>query len=245
VELFVVGSIAVFFGGFLQSCLGFGFGMVSVPPMLMMLAATEVIPMQIGLSLFLSVPLAIHERRHWKAKLVAPLFVGALLGLPVGMKILGLFDGPYLKITVGVILVFMALAMLLGWSYPVKRQWLALYPVGFLAGIMQTCFSMAGPPIILFLTNQSMDRDTFRANILIFFALLGTVSSVGFAFQGAFTESVLKMMAVFIASTLLGGLLGARMSKRIPEQGFRTITLVLAGTMGMMLLVRNVLFLVG
>ena len=101
-------------------------------------------------------------------------------------------DGPYLKLTIGVILVVMSVAMLSGWSRPVKSPLLPLFPIGFLSGILQTTSAMSGPPIILFLTNQGMDKDRFRANILVYFALLGTISTVGYAWQGEFTQPVMQ-----------------------------------------------------
>ena len=196
--------------------------------------------MQIALSLFLSVPLAWMERRHYQPKLVIPLVVGAVIGLPVGMYVLHLFDGPVLKITIGMVLVLMSIAMLSGWSYPIRRQTLALFPVGFLSGIMQTSFSMSGPPIILFLTNQSMDKQQFRANILIYFAVLGTISTTGYTFRGAFTPSILTFMAITLPSVIAGGVIGARMSTRIPQASFRQLTLAAATVMGLLLIVRNV-----
>jgi uncharacterized membrane protein YfcA len=244
-EILIVGTVAVFFGGFLQGCLGFGFGMITVPLLLMVLAASEVVPMQIALSLMLSVPLAWQARHHLSAALVLPLLLGAIIGLPVGFKALTLYDGPYLKLTIGVILVVMSVAMLSGWSRPVKSPLLPLFPIGFLSGILQTTSAMSGPPIILFLTNQGMDKDRFRANILVYFALLGTISTVGYAWQGEFTQPVMQRMAFLSVSMIIGGFLGARFADRIPQDVFRKITLIVAAGMGLMLCVRNIAILLG
>ena len=237
----MIGSIAVLLGGFLQGSLGFGFGLISVPPLLMVLSASEVVPMQIALSLMLSIPLAFHVRRFFQASVVLPMLLGAVVGLPFGMKILTAFDGPYLKLAVGVILVAMSVTMLTGWSRPVKSQALALVPVGILSGIMQTAFSMSGPPIILFLTNQSVDKERFRANLLIYFALLGTVSTTGFAMQGAITDLMIQRMTIFVPGVLIGGYAGTKLSTRIPQENFRKITLAVVAIMGLILVARNLL----
>lgn len=244
-DVLIVGTIAVFFGAFLQGCLGFGFGMISVPLLLMVLAASEVVPMQIALSLMLSVPLAWQVRHHLTPTLVFPLLLGALAGLPVGFKLMALFDGPYLKLTIGVILVAMSVAMLSGWSRPIKSQLPALFPVGFLSGILQTTSAMSGPPIILFLTNQGMDKDQFRANILMYFALLCGISTVGYVSQGIFTQPVLQRMGVFSISLMIGGFIGARLSNRIPQDLFRKLALIVAAVMGLMLCVRNMAIVLG
>lgn len=238
-EIYVVGTIAVLLGGFLQGCLGFGFGLISVPPLLMVLAAAEVVPMQIALSVFLSLPLAWKERRQIQPLLVGPLIIGAVIGLPVGMFVLQHFDGPLLKIVIGTLLVVMSFTMLTGWSYPIRRQLLALFPIGFLSGIMATSFSMAGPPIILFLTNQSMDKNQFRANILIYFAVLGVVATTGYASSGAYSQSIIMLISIFVPAVLLGGFAGARVSSRVPQATFRRLTLLAALIMGSLLIIRN------
>ena len=238
-DVIILGSIAIAFAGFLQGCLGFGFGMISVPPLLMLLTAAEVIPMQIALSLFLTLPLAHRERHHLKPMLVGPLLIGAVIGLPAGMLVLYWFDGPYLKIAVGIILVFMAIAMLSGWSYYVKRQLPILFPVGFLSGVMATSFSMAGPPIILFLTNQDMEKSAFRGNILVYFTALGIISTIGYIIIGAFPPHLLKLMAIFFPTLMISGFMGAWASQHIPQLTFRRITLVMAAIMGLLLVIRN------
>jgi uncharacterized membrane protein YfcA len=238
-EIYFIGTIAVLLGAFLQGCLGFGFGMITVPPMLMMLAASDVVPMQIALGALMSVPLAWKARMHIQPMLVGPLILSAVAGLPLGTLILHQFDGPVLKLTIGIVLVSMSLAMLTGWSYPVKRQLPMLFPIGFLAGLMQTSFSMSGPPIILFLTNQGMDKTTFRANVLIFLSTLACISTVVFVAHAEYDGDDLKRMAVFIPAVMMGGLLGERWTNRIPRETFRRITLMVALVMGLLLVLRN------
>mgnify|MGYP001401637192 CR=1 FL=1 len=238
-DIVIVGALAVFFGGILQGCLGFGFGLITVPPLLMVLTAAEVIPMQISLSLLLCLPLAWQARHHFEIALVVPLVGGAFLGIPIGMYVLHMVDGSYLKLAVGLILVVMTAVMLSGWSRPVKKQTAALLPIGFLSGIMQTAISMSGPPIILFLTNQAMEKERFRANMLIYFAFVSSASTIGFVIQGAYTRPILERMLMFTASLLIGGYIGSKIASRIPQEGFRTMTLIIAGIMGIILSVRN------
>jgi hypothetical protein len=244
-DIIIIGIIAVFFAAFLQACLGFGFGMISVPPLLLVLTASEVVPMQISLSYLLTVPLAWQVRDQFKPRLVVPLLAGAVFGFPLGMKVLEYFDGPHLKVVVGLILVGVALALLSGWARPVKNQTAALVPIGFLSGLMQTTTSMGAPPIILFLTNQNMDKDQFRSNILIYFSFLSTFTCASFAYQGAFTQPVLHRMLIFSVSLIAGGVLGAKLTNKVPQEMFRKVVLVTAAVMGFLLFLRNAISLGG
>ena len=62
-----VGVAAVFAGACVQGCLGFGFGMVVVPVLLMYYPATTVIPLAVTMGMVISLPLGIHAREHFQA----------------------------------------------------------------------------------------------------------------------------------------------------------------------------------
>lgn len=245
-EVYIIAAIAVIMGAFMQGCLGFGFGMISVPLMLLVhMPPGLVIPLQIPLSMMLIVPLAWQVRHHFNYRLVIPLWVGALLGLPVGMWILNHLNVYLLSMSVGVILVFMPIVMLMGWSHPLPNRFYTLVPVGMMSAILQGSISISAPPIILFLSNQGMDKDTFRANILLYFGGLGVIAFSNFAYQGMYTGEVLKMFALLVCCVPIGGWAGARLSRRIPQKLFRTLTLMVSALMGALLLVRSLMMLLG
>ena len=243
-EVYIIAAIAIMLGAFMQGCLGFGFGMISVPIMLLVNLAPElVIPLQIPLSMLLVVPLAWQVRHHFDYKLVGPLWIGALIGLPIGIWILKHLDVHVLSILVGSILIIMPTVMLMGWSHPLPNRLYTLIPVGIMSATLQGSITISAPPIILFLANQGMDKDSFRANILLFFAGLGVIAFTNFAYQGMYTVDVLKLFGLLVCCVPIGGYAGAKLSRRIPQKLFRTVTLVVSALMGALLLVRSLMML--
>ena len=244
-EVYIIAAIAIMMGAFMQGCLGFGFGMLSVPPMMMVLPAEVVIPLQIPLSMILIVPLAWQVRHHFEYKLVIPLLIGAIIGMPIGIWILYHLNGTILKLIVGLVLIAVPAIMLTGWSRPVPQRAYTLIPVGIMSAIMQGSMSISAPPIILFLTNQGMQKDHFRANVLLYFGGLGIISFISFAYKGMYTVDVIKLIAILIIMVPIGGYAGAKLSSRIPQNLFRSATLLVSGFMGALLLIRSLNILLG
>ncbi len=236
-----VGAVLVLAGAVVQGCLGFGFGMVVVPVLLLMFPAVEVIPMTVLLSLIISLPMGLHARRYVHAGLLGPLVAGALVGFPVGMYVLRSFDGPGFKIGIGAFMVLLAAVMLSGWKRPMKNQHLALVPVGILSGILHGSISISGPPIILFLVNQETDKNRFRANILLYFSVIGTISTAIWIYMGAFTDVMWTRTGWYAGVVALGAIIGARLSQRVSQELFRRLTLMCAAVMGAVLVAQNVM----
>ncbi len=244
-DAYIIISLAILSGAFIQGCLGFGFGMISVPPLLMYLSLDEVIPMQIPLSMILTIPLGWQVRHHFQYKLVIPLLLGALIGLPIGIWVLNHFSGSVLRLAVGGVLVGLPTLMLMGWSRPLPNRLYTLIPIGMMSGVLQGSVSISAPPIILFLTNQGMHKDQFRANVLLFFTGLGFIALTGITLNGMYTPTVMSMIAKLLIIVPIGGYAGAKLATKIPQKLFRTLTLLVSAFMGGALLLRSAIVLLG
>jgi hypothetical protein len=238
-SLYVLGALVTFAGGFVQGCLGFGLGIICVPPLMMLFPVTTVIPMVNAISLVLSVPLGWHARRHLKPDLAFPLIGGSICGLPLGMVLLDELNGPGFKIGVGIFLVILAAILISGWKHPVKNQKAAIVPIGFSSGVLQTTISISGPPIILFLASQNTRKEIFRANLLIYFAAVSGVTTTIYFLRSVYTVDMLKYMGVYMIGVSVGAWMGTRMSQYISQAHFERATLLAAACMGVLLIVQN------
>jgi hypothetical protein len=238
-SLYILGALVTFAGGLVQGCLGFGLGLICVPPLMMLFPVTTVIPMVNAISLVSSVPLGWHARRYLKPGLVFPLIGGAICGLPLGMYFLNVFNGPGFKIGFGIFLVILAGLLLSGWKRPIKNQKLAIVPIGFCAGVLQTTISISGPPIILFLASQDTRKEIFRANLLIFFAAVSGVTTLTYFARSVYTIEMAQYIAVYMIGVFSGALIGTRITQYISQSVFERLTLAVAAFMGVLLVVQN------
>jgi len=232
--------VIVLIAGFVQGCTGFGFGLITVPLLVMFLPHTQVPPMVLMLSMTTNLLILIESRRHIKPRLVLPLWIGGFIGLPLGGYILKEIDPVSFKIVIGIIVLIVSIIMLTGWRREIKNQFAGLIPVGFLSGILSTGTSMGGPPVILFFSNQGVKREVFRANIVAYFALMSVGAIIVFALYGLLNRDVLVGAGTFVIPAIIGSLSGIWLSKFINEKLFGKIVLILLLILAIILVVRNI-----
>lgn len=240
-EQLIAGGLAVFIGGFVQGCIGFGFGMISLPILLFFFAASTIVPLIAMLGIVNNLYVLYHCRHDVRPWLVLGLWAGAALGMPLGVLFLKTLDGPAIKVFVGALMVVLAAIMISGWQRPVKRLGPAAPPVGMLSGFFGGSTSLAGPPVILFLANQSVPKNQFRATLVAYFAGLAVYALIVFRLNGMLSIDLVKIWLGYLPLIVLGTIAGVRLGDRIPEPRFARLVIICAGFMGVLLVVANAL----
>lgn len=229
------GAIVVL-AGLVYGCSGFGFGLVLVPGLALFLEPATVVPLASLVSLPMSLLLLVGARRGIRVRLLAPLVCGALIGLPAGVALLSLVPAPTMRIAVGVVSVVVGSLLLSGRTRPMERSVIGSVLVGSLAGLMGAGAGVPGPPILLFLANQGERKEVFRATLVAFFLLTYFLNVGGYWFAGLLDRDLLLRAVRLAPLALLGAGLGALLSRRFSDRGFRTTALVLVVVAGVALL---------
>jgi uncharacterized protein len=235
-----IGAIVMFFAGLVQGCTGFGLALVAAPCLLLLLPTTQVVPTVVLVSTINCFVLAMEARRHIRARIVAPLLAGALIGMPLGVHTLKVVNDTHLKVGVAIFVFAFACILLAGWRMPLGEGKRVMVPVGMLSGFIGGSTSMGGPPIVLFLANKDTPKDLFRANLVCYFFLLNTTAICTFFLKGLLTWSVAGRAGAFMLTMLTGTCVGVALSRRLPEERFRKLAMVLAACAGILLFVTNV-----
>ncbi len=225
--ILTTGIIVVFLGGLTQILTGFGFGLVTVPILVIFLVPQLVFLIVLRTSMLLTFYLLIETRRWLELKRILVLMAAGVAGLPFGIIILKQLDAGILRVFIGVIIVLFGLAFLSGYRREIRNEKLASVLIGFVSGLLSGSTSLSGPPVILFFTNQGLKKQTFRANIVAYFTVLSLVTLPAFIFSGLITPEVLKFTLWFLPAMILGALLGVRLAPRVKEVLFRRIALII------------------
>ncbi|QVL36073.1 sulfite exporter TauE/SafE family protein [Aminirod propionatiphilus] len=227
----------VFFGSLLQGCSGFGFSLFAVPLLLPFFPRHVVVPLLVLLSLAMNGLLFGESRRHATGATVLGLLLGGVSGLPLGMAALALLPASLFRLVAGLFVTGSALALSFGFRRPLTPGRGTLFGVGLLSGILNGSLSMSGPPVILFLANQEVGKEAFRATLAAYFLSLNVVTSLLFLLRGLFDGPLLLLAAASLPALLAGTWLGLRLARRLPERVFRAVALGLLLLMGMSLVV--------
>lgn len=238
--LVAVGAIALL-AGFVHSALGFGFGIVAVAllPLLVEMRQAHVVISTAGVPVLILAAWSYREGADWIA--LRRSLVGAVIGMP-----LGLIAFEFLPVTALVRATGAAILLMVWMSYRNRRAaklneelrnqerqgtrvssaWIAGGLGGFLAGAV----SIAGPPVAAFALQQGWDQKRFKAFVNQFLLAVSIYKVAGLAVRGFIDVPVLKQSVLLAPMALVGIHLGTRMSRRIPAVWFqRLVAVVLVG----------------
>ncbi|MEC0368634.1 sulfite exporter TauE/SafE family protein [Paenibacillus chibensis] len=221
----IVCIIVVVAAGFTQGLTSFGFALIAMPFLAKVIPLQQAVPIVVILSLCTNLMVIVDARRHVDLKKIWILILSSLAAAPLGTSLLLLLDERLLKAFAGVFIILVALLQLLGKSFPVKREKLAFVPVGILSGLLNGSISMSGPPVALFLSNQRVGKDTFRANITAYGIILNVITICTYAYSGMLIKPVFTYSLWLVPSMLIGVFIGIKAIRRLNDQWFRRIAL--------------------
>lgn len=209
---------------FSQALSGFGFSLLIVPPLALVVGPKEAVVMA-NLMGMLSSALTLtsmHDAVDWR--LGGRLLASAAVGMVGGLFLLIVVDAKGLQIGIAVLVL---LATTLIWrGIHVRAQNRAWDVVaGFVSGVLNTSTSMSGPPIVLYLQNRGMTPGQFRATLNAFFLASSAIATVLFVLGNRIGAYEVGATAAAIPAVAAGWLGGHRLFHRLDAAQFRLVVI--------------------
>ncbi|MTI46734.1 sulfite exporter TauE/SafE family protein [Sporosalibacterium faouarense] len=236
----IIGLIIIFLAGMIQGITSFGFSLLAVPLLGLFLPLQIVVPMLVIYSLFLNSIILFNVKNHVNLRKIAILVIAGIIGTPLGTYLLKALDENILKVSVGIIVTLSAVAFLRGFKIHVKNEKLSFIPVGFISGLLNGSVSLSGPPIILFLTNQGVEKQTFRANLTSYFWVLNLITIPTYIVSDLITKDVITYTSYLFPALIIGVLSGIKIGNKVDEGLFKKMTLVLIVFMGVLSIISGI-----
>ncbi len=224
---------------FTQSVTGFGFGLVSMGVLPLVLGVKFSIPFVAIYALSLTVILFLRHRGKVQGRQMMPLIVGAVAGTPVGVLILKYVPEENIITGLGVMLILYG-----GWSLlGVTRVKQAIrggwgYLLGFISGNLGGAFNIGGPPAIVFVTLKNWEKDELKGSLQFFFIISCSTRLSLYAASDLITRGVLLYCIYFIPPVALGYFLGLRAYERLDNAMYRKCIYIGLLALGSVLLIR-------
>ncbi len=237
--LFQVGWVAVAFliGSTAQAVSGFGFTLIAVPLMSLVISPADAVVGQTFAACLLSGWMGVQlwpEADHQVLKRIVPL---SFLGMPIGLFAASRLNDRGLRITVGVAVIIAAVSIASGWR--LKRPSPNMeYGAGLVSGILSTTTGTNGPPLVITLAARDLAPAAFRATLQVAFAASNVVAIPLFVAGDRVTRIGLISAAVGLVPTLLGRVIGEPIFRRLDPARFRVIVIVMLFAAGTVALAR-------
>src|ERR671916_1665710 len=231
----VVALFSALLAGTVTGMTGFGLALISTPLLLFVYEPRTVIVLTAIFSIFISGAVVLDSWRDAYGRLALALLLPALAGIVVGAEILRTVDPVYIRLAIGVIVVFSALLLLRDVRLPgAGSRWGPLV-AGSASGALSTSTGLAGPPIVLLLASRDLPKHEFRGTSALYFLPMSLIGLAVLVFRGLVEASEVPLGLLLIPAAIAGKALGTALLGRVSERTFRAITLglvILTGTLG-------------
>ena len=218
--------IAVFVGAALNALAGFGFALVTVPVMALVVGPKDAVVLSAIVGLVSNWGVLVRNRSDVDRPVAARVLLGSMVGMPLGVLVLTRIAEDPLKILIAVAVLASAAVLATGRTLADPRPRTDVV-AGFASGLFNTSIGISGPPVVMLLAGRGMAKAPFRATSVTVFGIAGVVALVLFGISGRYDQTVLVAAAVALPAMPLGWLTGDRLHRRFDEEPFRRLVLVL------------------
>jgi uncharacterized membrane protein YfcA len=207
-----------------QAITGFGYAMLAVPLLSVVIDAHTAVVGAALAGLGLSTIGTIQERAHvsWRPTLI--MCGTSLLGMPFGIVLLHVLDARALRLLIaGVVLVCTAQV----WrNVRLPERASVVGVLGLITGVLATATGTNGPPLVAAFQAMGYEPRRFRATMAATFLLTGVLSLAAFAIGGDVDRASLMVSLAAVPAAIAGWLVGNRVFARIDAVLFRRIVLI-------------------
>jgi uncharacterized membrane protein YfcA len=231
----LVALLSALLAGAVSGLTGFGLALISTPLLLFVYDPRTVVVITAALSIFINLAVVLDSWRDAQRRVVIALLPPALVGIVMGVEVLRVVNPLYIRLAVGIVVVFSALLLLRDIRLPGAETRWGTVVAGWASGALSTSTGLAGPPIVLLLASRGLPKRVFRGSSALYFLVMSVAGLVALFYRGLFDASDVPLTLALIPAAFVGKTIGTAMLKRTSEKAFRTISLgivILTGSLG-------------
>ncbi len=243
ISLWAVVAVAaiVLLSAVLQAALGFGFALIAVPLLMLVLPPKTAVICVFLLASVASVLTLRAARAEVKVAEARRLSIGAVAAMPLGVVLLLSAPSLVLRLMLGLVTIAAALWMLFGHEAPLEghQPSAALgYVTGAISGVLNTSLSTNGPPLVVYLRHRGLGPEAFRSTISVVFTVSNLVGLIMLGVGGAIHRDAVVLALVSGPFNIVGWALGNALAKRLAPHHFDRVVDVALLLSGVVVLLR-------
>lgn len=206
---------------------GFGFAILAVPLMGLVIPPTQAVLLAIVLQMLIG-PFGVSKALgHIDTRLVAGVAMGAMVGTPFGLLILSSISPDVARLLIAAIAVGSFGIFLIKRAPTPNRAPSHIAATGLAAGLLNGFAAMPGPPVILYFVRSAVTPMAARGSMILVFFAAATAGTITAWLRGLLDTHLLLVTASVFPLMLAGNHVGSKFFGAIPERTWRTAVVVL------------------
>lgn len=243
-EFLIFLFIGSFAGGFINGLAGFGTSLFALGWWLQVMTPIEAVATVLVMSIVSGVQgmLLVWRDINWPT--LARFLIPALFGIPIGLQLLSHINAGLLTVLVALFLIAYGGFFSFKTHLPnLTRETPTLDSViGLLGGVLGAVAGLSGALPTMLCSMRPWTKMQQRSLLQPYnFIILG-LSAVLLIFKDAYTPNTLKIMGIALPIAIVASIIGIVVYRRLSDQQFRRLLIVLMLVSGLILLARELIF---
>jgi len=238
----VLASIAIVtLAALCQSAAGFGFSLIAVPLLVLVLPPRVAVVVGFLHGCTLSLVVLNRYRRVVDLRETLYLSIGAIALMPLGLLVLLSSTQSHLRLTLGIVTIGAAVLLVRDRvrQIPTGRAFSAglALGAGALSGFLNTSLSTNGPPLVAYLQLRGFNPDRFRGTISAVFTVSNLVGLGLFVGGGVLSPEAFEVFIATLPGSIVGGGIGLLIGRRVSARAFGLtvdLLLILGGVLAIL-----------
>lgn len=227
--VWIVAVVAV--SSLAQSLAGFGFGLLAVPMMTLVVVPHDSVVVATLIGTVSTTVQAIIDRRLCDTQEARSLAIAAYAGMPFGLLAFMVISENTMRVSLGIVVLVATVVLARGFVLNNKSRVIAAV-MGWTSGVLSTSTSTNGPPLVFYLQAQGLDAATFRATINRVFAYSNVGAVILFTATGHITIDGVVAAAISLPALFISLRIGYTLRPKVRADVFRILVLALLALSG-------------
>ncbi|MNL19495.1 Sulfite exporter TauE/SafE [compost metagenome] len=201
------------------------------------------VPLSVLMSILVALIVIIQDHEHVHFNSAKWLIIFAIIGIPLGLMILIYGNEFYVKIGLGLLIIFYSVYSLF-WKSGLTlkadhKYW--LFVCGFLSGVLGGAYGLNGPPLVVYGNMRNWSAKHFRATLQAYFLPASFITSIGYFAKGLVTMELLKYFLVSVPAIFPAVFLGRYINHKIRGNSFFKYVYIGLIVIGAFLIINSVI----
>tara|TARA_B100001250_G_scaffold351700_1_gene324011 strand:- start:740 stop:1447 length:708 start_codon:yes stop_codon:yes gene_type:complete len=232
--------LALSVGGPLKGVISFGFPLIALPILSLVLPPKSAIFLLFFSLIFLNIR-EIKFKNLKDYKRIIPLGSGIFIGIIVGSIIFHKVENEFISKMIGLTIILSAITNFYGLKINQSlliNKWFSL-SYGLFAGLIGGMTTIVGPLIVIYLVSLNLKKQLFSEMVsLSVFSCLAPLYGIFFIYQNV-TFNDFFISALISIPAVLMQIIGFKIRDIIPQKTFKNITLSILVIIGILVLYKN------